>query len=215
LSDVFADTELEDESLLAFHKGTLLWLSIEGSSQEEDREAELAHPIGMSPYLVIPHAVLLHNEQRLKSALIRANELLTGQERGGRLIELGGRRLSIGGARISIEETEAGIRDVSEALAQRLPNIFHYQGERSLYELGTRSRGFDDFDPVIRLRLAELQGRLESRMRLRDSWTLGLTITFFAIAALQLALTSVEWWASLLLLAVLAVLVWQLRKKLF
>jgi hypothetical protein len=152
--------------------------------------------------------VLLHNEQRLKWALIRANELLRGQDRPRRLI-------GFADARISIDQTERGIRETSEALAQHLPNIFHYEGERALYEGGSKSRGFDDFVPLIRLRLDELRAILESRTHQRDTWTLGFTITFFAIAALQLALTSVPWWGSLLVLGALAVIVWQLRKRLF
>jgi hypothetical protein len=207
LSDVFAEAELDEGSLLAFHKGTLLSLSIEGSSEEEEREAQLARPMGVSPYLVVPHVVLLHNEQRLKWALIEVNKLLEQQSLGG--------RLSRGGGRISIDDTEASVREISDALAQRLPNIFHYHSERELYEGGSTSRGFDDFDRLIRSRLEELRGRLEARTRQRDAWTVGLTITFFAIAALQLGLSSVPKGWSLLILATGAAIVWQLRRKLF
>jgi hypothetical protein len=208
LSDVFAEADLDDESLLAFHKGTLLSLSIKESDEEEQREAELARPIGMSPYLVIPHVVLLHNEQRLKWALIQVNELLARQKPRGR-------PMPTGGWRISIDQTEAGVREISDALAQRLPNIFHYRAEQALYDGGSTSRGFDDFDALIRSRLEELRGRLEARTRRRDTWTVGLTITFFAIAALQLALSSVPAWGSLLILAAGAVIVWQLPRRVF
>ena len=115
----------------------------------------------------------------------------------------------------SCKQDEAGIREISEGLAQHLPNIFHYESERELYEGGTKSRGFGDFEPVIEARLGELQRTLESRVRQRDNWTLGLTIAFFAVAALQLALGSVSLWVSLPLLAALALLVWLLRRKLF
>jgi len=153
LSDVFGEAEIDDDSLLAFHKGTLLSISIEGGERDE----ELARPIGISPYLAVPHAVLLHNEQRIKSALIEANRLLKGQhERIGRDTN-----------RLSIEDTE-------------MP---------------------------------------ERRRRRRDSWTLGLTITFFGVAALQVALgqatEAVPWWGYLLILAAIAAVLAQFRKQLF
>jgi len=240
LSDVFAKIELDDESLLAFHKGTLLSLTLEGSPHDEKRERELARPIGISPYLVTPHAVLLYNEQRLKWALIRANELLGMQSSGDRAPTASGaftaarelvlhlarqavsrlrkrprERPSAARRRVTIEETEEEIRKISQALAQHLPNIFHYKSERELYERGSESRGFSDFEPLIRSRLGELEDRLAARIRQRDTWTFGLTLAFFAVAALQLALKSVAWWISLPLLAGLALLLWQIRKKVF
>ncbi len=231
LSDVFAGTDLEEDSLLAFHKGTLLSVALQGSPHDDAREADLARPIGISPYLVIPHAVLLYNEQRLKWALIRANELLRMQGGAGfagrdLLLELPRRAArrprgraaeppSGGSRRVSIEETEEGVREISQAAAQHLPNVFHYRSERELYERGSESRGFSDFEPLIRSRLKELEDKLAARVRQRDTWTFGLTLAFFAIAVLQLALKSAALWFSLLLLAGLAVLLWQVRKKVF
>jgi hypothetical protein len=230
LSDVFAGTDLEEDSLLAFHKGTLLSVALQGSPHDEAREAVLARPIGISPYLVIPHAVLLYNEQRLKWALIRANELLmqggAGFAGGDLLTELPRRAArhlrgraaeppSGGSRRASIEETEKGVREISQAAAQHLPNVFHYRSERELYERGSKSRGFSDFEPLIRSRLKELEDKLAARVRQRDTWTFGLTLAILAIAALQLALESAAWWFSLLVLTGLAVLLWQIRKKVF
>ena len=116
---------------------------------------------------------------------------------------------------MSIEETEEGVREISQAAAQHLPNVFHYRSERELYERGSESRGFSDFEPLIRSRLKELEDKLAARVRQRDTWTFGLTLAFFAIAVLQLALKSAALWFSLLLLAGLAVLLWQVRKKVF
>jgi hypothetical protein len=233
LSDVFAETDLEEDSLLAFHKGTLLSVALQGSPHDDAREADLARPIGISPYLVIPHAVLLYNEQRLKWALIRTNELLSGQGGAGfvaigrdllldlprraprRSRERAAEPPSDGGRRVSIEETEEGVREIAQAVAQHLPNVFHYRSERELYERGSESRGFSDFEPLIRSRLEELKDRLAARVHQRETWTFGLTLAFFAIAALQLALKSAAVWISLLLLAVLGVLWWQIRKKAF
>ena len=148
LSDVFGEAELDDDSLLAFHKGTLLSISIAGEKAAEKRETKLAIPIGISPYLAVPHAVLLHNEQLVKSALIRAN-------------------------------------DQAHVLSRR----------------------------------EELQNVLDRRRRRRDRWTLGLTITFFALGALQAALThateAVPWWGYVLILAAIGALLAQFRKQLF
>jgi hypothetical protein len=212
LSDVFANAELDDGSLLAFHKGTLLSLTLAGSAEEEARESKLAEAIGMSPYLVVPHAVLLHNEQRLKWALIETNKVLARQGRDSRAI-------GMEAGRLTIEKTEQEIRTIEQARAQHIPNVFHYRSERELYEQGGTSRGFADFEPLLQSRLDELKRRLEVRQRQRERWTFGLTLAFFGIAALQLALTqvtkSVAWWAYLLVLLGLAGLVWWLRKRLF
>jgi len=205
LSDVFGEAEIDDDSLLAFHKGTLLSISIEGGERDE----ELARPIGISPYLAVPHAVLLHNEQRIKSALIEANRLLKGQHE----------RIARDTNRLSIEDTEKGLQEISDALVRHLPNIFHYKSERELYENGQKSRGFDDFEALVLSRREELQSVLERRRRRRDSWTLGLTITFFGVAALQVALgqatEAVPWWGYLLILAAIAAVLAQFRKQLF
>jgi hypothetical protein len=46
LSDVFAEAQLDDQSLLAFHKGTLLSVEIVGSNRDEERQSDLARPMG-------------------------------------------------------------------------------------------------------------------------------------------------------------------------
>jgi hypothetical protein len=84
LADVFAEVDIdaEDETMLAFHKGTLL--SLAAAEPEEDEptdqpgddagaqdEPERVPPIGVDPYLAVPNIVLPHDEQRPQDGTTR------------------------------------------------------------------------------------------------------------------------------------------------
>jgi hypothetical protein len=189
LADVFAEADVnpDDASLLAFHKGTLLSLAAAADSTDERPS-----PIGIDPYLAVPNAVLLHNEERLKSARVLEQEVSGGQRE--RLFE---------GGRLTITETENRLGRMSRQLSQHLPNVFHYSSERRLYERGSQSRGFDDLETLLRLRMDELVSVLQERTRRRDRWTTGLGIIIGVAATAQAfivqeAIKGVDLWIVLL-----------------
>jgi hypothetical protein len=202
LSDVFgeADIEADDASLSAVHKGTVL--SLVG---EVDSADDRASPIGVDPYLAVPNAVLLHNEERLKSARLLEQEVSSGQREG--LFE---------GGRLTINDTENRLGRMSRQLSHHLPNVFHYPSERQLYESGSRLRGFDDLETLLRRRMDELVSVLQERTRRRDRWTtaLGIVIGVAATAQafiVQQAIKGVDVWIVLLVALILYVGLYLLR----
>jgi hypothetical protein len=207
LADVFADVEVdpEDETMRAFHKGTLLSLSAEAEPEDDDEERP--SPIGVDPYLAVPNIVLLHDEQRLKTARLRERNLSLRQRgplRGWRY-------------RAAIHETENGLSEMAGLLAQHLPNVFHYSSERRLQKRGRQSRGLDDLEAFMRLRMDDLSSVLQSRVRRRDRWTavIGIAVGVVTAFLVQQAIEGRPLWLIVLAGAVLfGVFLW-LRDRLF
>ncbi|MEU4191642.1 hypothetical protein AB0E69_07085 [Kribbella sp. NPDC026611] len=266
LRDVVKEAKLDGEHLLGFHKGTLL--SVQLPTEQEDRYT----PIPANPYLVIPHAVILHNEERLKNAramglALPAGQLdilgphrrrlswsqrrdaafrrpisLDGQRRlveqdrrgvpasrpgqrvplvaalkvaaGGRVEELADHRLV---GPLSIKHTVVGLRDASDVFAHRLPNVFHYGGERWVFRRGHSSRGLGEFESMVRLRLDEISNDVDGRIKRRDASTIVIAITFPVLSALQAAVSEKTEWVPAWIFPIIAVLVilslilWRLR----
>jgi hypothetical protein len=240
LTDVFADVDVDPdgESLRAFHKGTLLSLCGESELGEAERRPS---PIGVDPYLAVPNIVLLHNEQRLKTARSLEQQLSEGQQRprGQRSREQTRRlRAWLDEARAwlvpaslrawldetrawlvpaSINETEAGLGQMARLLAQHLPNVFHYSKERRLQKRGHEKRGLDDLETFVRLRIDDLSNVLESRIRARDRWTavLGIAVGVVTAFLVQQAIEGRPLWLVVPgALALFGMFLW-LRNRLF
>lgn len=213
LADVFAEVDIdpEAESLVGFHKGTLLSLAAEAEAEGDD---ERRSPIGVDPYLAIPNVVLLHNEQRLKAARQLELRLSLGQPR----------RSASRSDRVDIDQTANGLDLMTGLLAQHLPNIFHYPAERRLYETGGHSRGFDDLETLVRLGREELTSTLQRRERLRDRWTAVLAIVSAVVVGVvaavqnllvQEAIETLDWWVILIFAGLLYLGFFQVRNRLF
>ena len=148
LADVFREVDREDELVRSFHKGTLIVASA-GDRAFDSEGVRLG--VGLNPYLLIPHGVLLHNEWWLSHAVRRLDDAAHGRQRTSRL-----------------EQARA---DVAQTLSQRLvANVFNYQDERSLYETGLSARGLDKRERAVRARLADLTGKLHARHELNRSY---------------------------------------------
>lgn len=140
LADVFRELTHDDQSVRSCHKGTLLVAS--GFDRAFDAEGIRAS-VGVSPYLLIPQAVLLHNEWWLAHAVEQMDKA-----RG----LCGFRKL------------ERAREDVAKTLAQRLvSNVFNYRDERSLYDSGLNARSLNDREHAVRERLNELTNKLHAR----------------------------------------------------
>ena len=207
LADVFAEIDFpKDEEMRAFHKGTLLSLAAE-DEPDDDGDDERPSPLGVDPYLAVPNIVLLHNEQRLKSAR-RVEAELSAKQRGParQLLE-----------RAAINKTENGLSDMARLLAQDLPNVFHYSSERRLQKRGRQSRGLDDLNAFVRLRMEDLSSVLQSRVRTRDRWTavLGIAVGVVTAFLVQQAIQGRPLWLIVIAAVTLfAVFLW-LRDRLF
>ena len=105
--------------------------------------------IGISPYLILPHAVLLHNEFVVDRAVEVARMALTTDDAVGDTRHLGASelvRLEGGQARAAVVSRIDGLvaarQEVEKCLhLEYVPNVFNYPGERELYEVGAVSRG--------------------------------------------------------------------------
>jgi hypothetical protein len=168
LSDVFQSTpglvparpsvRLVEGLVMGVHKGTLL------SVMEDCRVYRRVHAqVGISPYLILPHAVLLCNAHLLRVAEDAARDALAEPAAA----------------------TEATMR---EALQGRyLVNVFHYPLERNLFEAGVASRGLGDLKAGLESQLAEISGqRVAARERRQRRFERELTQIGIAFAALQL-----------------------------
>jgi hypothetical protein len=154
LRDVFAQADLEVEALRGIHKGTLLEISSYDRAYDE-----AVSSTGISPYLIIPQAVLLHNEELLRRASESASKANSGK----------------------LKTLECARREMHRLLYRDyLPNLFHYPTERMLYEIGTNSRGLGILREALHLRLSEVDGewkaRTEKRRRHAEDTIAGLLL---------------------------------------
>jgi GNAT superfamily N-acetyltransferase len=142
LADVFKGVQVEDELLSAVHKGTLLVIS---ATDRAFSAENVRLTIGLSPYLLVPHAVLLHNEWWLRDAVKQLDAAAEpGRSKGKRL--------------------ETARAEVGRTLSRRLvPNVFHYPEERRLYAVGRRSRGLQSQQAAVEKRLAAVKSELGAR----------------------------------------------------
>lgn len=130
LGDAFAPLDVDESGLCGVHKGTVL------SIAESDRGYKAAVPtIGISPYLLLPQAVLLHNEEQLDEA-----------------------------ERAATRPSGEGRLRMHQALANYLPNVFHYAAEQRLLDEGDRSRGLRVRRMQLEAQLAEVDAEWESRV---------------------------------------------------
>jgi GNAT superfamily N-acetyltransferase len=165
VADVFAPLQPVDDGLLGIHKGTLVSVAQIDRVYKQTQET-----IGMSPYLLLPQAVLLHNELQLDLA----QEAAQGAEDTSHWV--------------SLRNAEKRMRHALEV--EYLPNIFHYSCERQLYVAGSVSRGLTYRRTKLRGRLEEvsasLQAEITQRREKRDDLR---NDVLAAIAAIGLAAT--------------------------
>ena len=112
--------------MMAIHKGTLLQIS--SNCRLMDLKPVREH-IGISPYLIIPHAVLVYHESLLSEAAISFKNVLSNSPDK----KTAKQKLD------SLQSTQIKLREDLEV--RWLPNIFHYPTERSIFEMGHSTRG--------------------------------------------------------------------------
>ena len=183
LQDVFRPVQIDSTSLIGVHKGTILLIS------EEDRAFHAARTtIGISPYLLLPHAVLAYNDYLLGEASKTDHSIenvpLT---LAGRLQEAISKR-SFEPLYPFLNRLQAAERAMEEALQKQfLPDVFHYPREQFLYESGMVSRGARDLKQALERKLPPIHGKWadyrEHKKRRHDVF---LTISLIVIGFLQL-----------------------------
>lgn len=192
LRDVYAAMDIGDDGIQGIHKGTLLQMGI------SDRPREVGErSFGISPYLLVPHAALVHNEELLR----QAGEAAADASEARRLGEL-----------------EAALRKLQFALENYLSNVFHYPGERHIYEQGSLSRGIEVREGELRAQLSALRAKWEQKANRRrgiaDDVRNGLLLVL-SYATFRQAFPGVDDWILIAGLVVLTgiYLVWRWRDR--
>jgi hypothetical protein len=204
LADVFKDVEPETVRMDAIKKGTLFSLTNRDRAMEAAAEA-----VGMSPYLLVPHAALLHNEALLKRAVQIANALPDpgrAEDRSWparlrlRLANFVERAASRSAAlqnlwerirrrwRHRLARIERDRRDVARLVNDLVPNVFNYKAEQDVYERGWKSRSLDNLKEEVENRLTELDTDIDKRhSRLRDVAAQTIALLLLGFSAVQTA----------------------------
>jgi hypothetical protein len=122
--------------------------------------------MGANPYLLIPHAVILHNECLVAEAADWANGILDQARRGPR-------------------EMERVRQQMDRNLTRLIPNVFNYETERTLFEGGVVARGSDEYLRATRRKREELNSLIvEARTRQHEWWHLILNVLLFLITVM-------------------------------
>lgn len=136
--DTLEPTFAASSSFLRIHRRTLI------SIADDDRGMrECWNSIGISPYLILPHAALIYNEA-----------LVDWAERGISAA------LADHGARLGALE-DAHFDADSHLNALYLPNVFNYVTERSLFDAGDLCRGSNARRTAVLAKLDQLKNQIE------------------------------------------------------
>jgi GNAT superfamily N-acetyltransferase len=203
LRDVFADMSVGEDGLQGIHKGTLVYIA------SSDRTWEVGKmSYGVSPYLLLPHAVLLHNEQVLREATVAAQEVRAAVDRlaaARRELRDAIRRMhwhrpirgpiralrAAAATALASRHARRELRQKRERLHRALerdylPNVFHYLNERRIFESGENARGLNALAQDVRESLNEFdalwEGGTAMRRAMADDLKAGLLFAFAGLA---------------------------------
>ncbi len=156
--------------LMRLHRATVAEL-VPG----DDLLADVWNTISISPYLIIPHAVLLHNEALVSRA---RGEIADGHHAG-----------------------TLNLQDTACARAERLlnlqvPNVFQYSTERSLIAAGIQLRGASEQGESARRELAELGSRIQSSRQASQNragrWLANIAAIFTVVGSRDLVFDGLQ-----------------------
>ena len=203
--DTLEPTFPQAGNLLRIHRGTLISLAEHDRVLEECRAS-----VGISPYLILPHAVLLHNEALVDRVDAAFEEVLNNAE-------------------ASLTELEAAYHEADRDLNRLyLQNVFNYVTERVLYDKGGLARGSDDKLMETRAKMLELDTRIRSVWDSRQDWgqmliqMLLTLISIFQLKGLLFELrglkdNSLEGWIALVALGLALVIflacIWNMGRR--
>lgn len=172
LMDVFDLVDVGRRGMSGIHKGTVVSIAKSDRVYRQTKDT-----LGATPYLLLPQAVLLHNEWLLGSAQRAAEEASAAVKEP---------RKSLVRTLVDAEHEMRRALDVDY-----LPNVFHYSAERSLYTEGTRSRALRDRRRKLQGQLAEVNGwwreAIADRQKSADNWR-NLLLTLIAAIGLAAAI---------------------------
>jgi hypothetical protein len=135
--DTLEPTYASTSAFLRIHRRTLISIAESDRAMEECRNS-----VGISPYLIIPHATLLGNESLVDSAELLLDKMLDSKS-------------------ASLADLEAAYLEADSKLnTLYLPNIFNYVTERSLFAQGSEARGSNDKRKAVLAKLDQLKDNI-------------------------------------------------------
>lgn len=147
LLDALEPTFFRSADFIRVHRSSLVNIT------EKDRPMEECwNTVGISPYLIVPHAVALHNE-----ALVNIAENILDQVTTDR------RRQSVLRLENAVREAEFNLNRYF------LPNVFNYVTERTLYERSRVGRGGEDQRLATVAKLQEVKSLVEQKWEVREA----------------------------------------------
>lgn len=175
--DTVATQPRDSTQYIGFQRRTLACLI------PRDRAKESADDrIGISPYLLLPHAVVIYNESILEVTLAEVIGRLEKELSGA----LTCRRLFMPTRRL-----ETTLLEMQHVLHQKLgmlmPQVFHYNQEKELISAGLESRGFSTMQEAAASVTSELDGIAQLVYATRKGRAdMGLTLLIAGIGLIQL-----------------------------
>lgn len=140
-----------ESSFLVIHRGVLAMFGY-----EDDVMASFWNTMGMNPYLLVPSAVLTHNDQVARDAEHRLDSLL--------------KDLRENRSQLSIPELIDCRNEIDDLLNDDiLGNVFQYKTEEELYREGMKRRGIDERVKDSRLKLEQLDKLIQTKHEERAS----------------------------------------------
>jgi hypothetical protein len=212
LSDVFSSLDVDDKGLFGIHKGTLVSIAM------ADRvHGQAAPTIGISPYLLISQAVLLHNELQLDTAKKARDEAQNAQEQAGqktdnKVAELRRWCQRFGLARTLAEAERAMHRALN---VEYLPNVFEYEGERKPHEAGVESRALALRHEDLRRSLGDVNAGWQHEIEWRREFAtdvMNVVLVIITAIGLHSVFDGVPFWIFLIgILPAAAIYIWLRR----
>lgn len=162
--DTLEPTFAESSAFLRIHRRTLV------AVDDDDRVLrECWNSVGISPYLIIPHAALIYNES---------------------LVDCAERTLdaALADADAALGALEAAYIDADRHLnALYLPNVFNYVTERTLFDCGQECRGSNARRNAVLAKLEQLKGHIDIvRERERNRGQVVIQVLLAVISLLQI-----------------------------
>lgn len=168
----------DSSSYIKINRATII------AKSDSDRALRTCYPlIGGSPYLLIPHAVIIHNDYLMSCCTKRLNDA---------------RRMKQN--RRSIHKLEDIYKECSDKLySQMIPNVFNYLTERTIFNEAQKSRGSLELQGTLRQRHGELKNTLEvlwAEDKAQDQLKLSIILMVISILQLQnlfMRLSDIPW----------------------
>jgi hypothetical protein len=162
--DTLEPTFPGSSAFLRIHRRSLIAIA------DDDRSMrECWNSVGISPYLILPHAALLYNETLVDMAERTLDAALSDAD-----------------ARLDALET-AHIEADRRLNTLYLPNVFNYVTERSLFEAGGECRGSEAKRSAVLAKLDQLKGHIDIvRERERNRGQIVIQLLLAVISLLQI-----------------------------